>query len=91
MSKKKKRELTIHPDGAIIRLHNRRIILTDRDGGFEIEFQNANKGHYIGKPNVLFKHKRGISYTMISLSNEAIEALVYAYAYLQSHRKNKNK
>lgn len=85
----KEKKLTIFPDGAVMRYHNRRIQFKEFDSGLMIAFQTTefdeNK-----KPAVHHEITRGkIMNTGIKLSVEAMESLITAYIeYKKSKSRN---
>lgn len=79
-------KLTIHPNGAQVKLHNRRIIMAEHEDDFELEFLSA------GVPNpelpaAVHRCLKGKARsTSVSLTKEAMEAMVYAYLEYKRHK-----
>lgn len=84
----KKPYLHIHPDGAISRIHNKRIgFKEDNNGGFILFFQRIDTDKdSLKKPSCRHKVYKGkIRSTELRITNEAFEALAYAfYTYKKS-------
>lgn len=81
----KKNTLTNYADGATIRLHNKRISFKETDKKTMIRFDFADDE--ADKPACGHKcHKGKVRETFIQMSNEAMEALVYAYMNYKRER-----
>jgi hypothetical protein len=79
-----KNKLTIHKDGATIRLHNKRISLKEVDGTIMVKFQFADEN--AEKSACYHKCYKGkIRETFIKMSDEVIEALLFAYVNYKRH------
>jgi hypothetical protein len=81
-----KREINMYTDGATVRLHNKRISFKETDKKTMISFQFAGDVEP-DKPACGHKcHKGKVRDTFIQMSNEAMEALVYAYINYKRQR-----
>ena len=81
-----KREIKEYKDGATVRLHNKRISFKETDTKTMISFQFAGDEEP-DKPACGHKcHKGKVRDTFIQMSNEAMEALVYAYINYKRQR-----
>jgi hypothetical protein len=82
-----KKGITIYKDGAVIRLHNKRISFKEEDGKTKINFWIAGDSEP-DKPACAHKcHKGKVRETGITLSDEGMQCLVYAYLnYKSAHR-----
>lgn len=74
-----KNNITQYKDGATVRLHNKRISFKETDEKTMISFQFADTNEP-EKPACGHEcHKGKVRDTFIQMSNEAMEALVFAY------------
>lgn len=80
------KKVKIYTNGAIVKLHNRRIVFVERaDGGYKIEFNSHDKDAHI--PAVLHKCDKGlIRRSLMNISEEGLDALFEAY---QSYKQQK--
>lgn len=81
-----KRQINTYLDGATVRLHNKRISfkVTDKKTMISFQFADADDPN---KPACSHKcHKGKVRDTFIQMSNEAMEALVFAYINYKRER-----
>lgn len=75
---KKKRTVSIYQDGAVVRLNNKRITFVEKDGKIAIQFKFATTN--AEKPaSAQVCHRGKVRETLIKLSDEAMDGLMYAY------------
>jgi len=69
--------LTIHNNGTVAELPNKKISIEDCEGTFFIEIKNVGKE--FSCPCVLHNFKEGVRITTIKLSEETMNVLVQSY------------
>lgn len=75
---KNKNKLNVYPNGATVRMHNRKISLIGNDDKIMIQFLFADENP--NKPACSHKcHKGKVRETFIQLNIESMDALVNAY------------
>jgi len=86
----KKPYTTTHPNGSVIRSHNKRIqSVIETPGEVCIHFQFLGESPEIPTCHHEVTHKGKVRYTFIKLSEETLDALVQArIAYLEYKRNN---
>jgi hypothetical protein len=85
----KKGKISLSKDGAVARLHNKRISFMAVGDSILIVFQYADKEHDPNTPACAHKcHKGKIRETFVKISEDAMKSLVVAYI---SWRKEKDK
>lgn len=74
----KKLTIKFYPDGAVIRMHNKRVSFKIEKGNTTIGFQFADAD--ANKPACYhICHKGKVRHTILKISDEGMDALVYAY------------
>ncbi len=74
MSKQKEKTITVLMDGAVVRLHNRRIVIVVEDDKVTMQFE---------KPK---EKLRGVERTAIAFSREAMEGIMQALDHLKEEK-----
>ena len=86
MANRKELQLTRHPDGAVVRFYNKKIILKKEKEKILIAFLFADED--AETPACSHKCHRGrVRETFLKLSSDAMEALIMAYIDLSRREK----
>lgn len=84
--KNRKNKLTYHPNAVVIRLHNKKIQIVEKDNAVYLGFRFADED--ADTPACEHKCIKGkVRQTRMKLSLEVMEAISYSYFNLKQHQK----